>query len=81
MNWNRRSNSRAPLLMRGVLIASIEEIVRVVIVQRVELILGTDAAVQWLTILPELNVGQPSRNAAVAVGLSKKALYFRHFQI
>ena len=60
---------RAPLLMRGILIASIEEIIRVVIVQRIEFILGADATVQRLAVLPKLNVGQPSRNAAVAVGI------------
>ena len=56
MNWNRRSNSRAPSLMRGVLIASVEEIIRVVIVQRVEFILGADATVQRFSVLPELDV-------------------------
>ena len=60
---------RAPLLMRGILIASIEEIIRVVIVQRVEFILGADATVQRLAVLPKLNVGQPSRNAAIAIGV------------
>ena len=60
---------RAPLLMRGVLIASVEEIIRVVIVQNAKFILGADATVQRLTILPELDVGQPRRNAAVAVGV------------
>ena len=55
--------------MRGILIASIEEIIRVVIVQRVEFILGADATVQRLAVLPKLNVGQPRRNAAVAVGV------------
>ena len=53
---------RAPLLMRGVLMASIEEIIRVVIIQRVEFILGADAAVQRLAVLPKLDVEQPSRN-------------------
>ena len=60
---------RAPLLMRGILIISVEEIIRVVIVQRIEFILGADAAVQRFAIFPELNVGQPSRNAAIAVGI------------
>ena len=60
---------RAPSLMRGILMASIEEIVCVVIVQCVEFILGADAAVQRLAVLPKLNVGQPSRNAAVAIGV------------
>ena len=60
---------RAPLLMRGILIISVEKIIRVVIVQRVEFILGADAAVQRLAILPELDVGQSRRNAAVAVGV------------
>ena len=60
---------RAPLLMRGILVASIEEIIRVVIVQCVEFILGADATVQRFAIFPELNVGQPSRNAAIAVGV------------
>ena len=45
---------RAPLLMRGILIASIEEIIRVVIVQRVEFILGADATVQRLAVAPKL---------------------------
>ena len=55
--------------MRGVLIASVEEIIRVVIVQRVEFILGADATVQRFSILPELDVGQPRCNAAVAIGI------------
>ena len=60
---------RAPLQMRGILMMSVEEIIRVVIVQRFEFILGADAAVQRLAILPELDVGQSRRNAAIAVGV------------
>ena len=55
--------------MRGILIASVEEIVCVVIVQNAKFILGADAAVQRLAVLPKLNVGQPSRNATIAVGV------------
>ena len=52
MNWNRRSNSRAPLLMRDILVASIEEIVCVIVVQNAKFILGADAAIQRLAVLP-----------------------------
>ena len=55
--------------MRGILMASIEEIIRVVIVQRVEFILGADATVQRLAVFPELDIGESRRNAAVAVGV------------
>ena len=60
---------RAPSLMRGILIASVEEIIRVVIVQRIEFILSADATVQRFSVLPKLDVGQPSRNAAIAIGI------------
>ena len=50
------------------LIHLIQEIV-ILVIQRVEFILCADAAVQRLAVLPKLNVGQPSRNAAVAVGV------------
>ena len=55
--------------MRGILIASVEKIVCVIIVQRVEFILGADATVQRLAVLPELDVGQSRCNAAVAIGI------------
>ena len=60
---------RAPLLMRGILIASIEEIIRVIIVQNAKFILGADATVQRLAVFPELDIGESRRNAAVAVGV------------
>ena len=60
---------RAPLLMRGILMASIEEIIRVVIVQNAKFILSADATVQRFAVLPELDVGQSRRNAAIAVGI------------
>lgn len=60
---------RAPLLMRGILMASIEEIIRVVIVQNAKFILGADATVQRLAVFPELDIGESRRNAAVAVGV------------
>ena len=50
------------------LIHLIQEIV-ILVVQRIELILGADAAVQRLTILPELNVGQSSGDALRPVGV------------
>lgn len=45
---------------------SIEEILVVRIVQRVELVLGADAAVQRLTVAPLLDVLQSAGDAAVA---------------
>ena len=62
---------RAPSLMRGILVASIEEIIRVVIIQNAKFILSADATVQRLTILPELNVGQSSGDALRPVGVER----------
>ena len=55
--------------MRGILMALVQKIVRVVIVQNAKFILGADATVQRFAVLPELDIGQPSRNATVAIGV------------
>ena len=49
----------------------VEEILVVRIVQRVELVLGADAAVQRLAVAPLLNVLQAAGDAAVAVGVER----------
>ena len=53
--------------MRGVVL--VQEILVVHIIQRVEFVLGADAAVQRLTVAPLLDVLQSAGDAAVAVGV------------
>ena len=46
---------------------SVEEIIRVIIIQRIKFILSANTTIQRFAILPELDVGQTRSNAAVTV--------------
>ena len=67
--WSRRFDKPRTQLTGARLFSSVQEILSILCIEGVELILRTDTTVQGLAILPELNIGEPRRNAAIAVGI------------
>ena len=71
--WNiaARSNrhGRLGLFYQANPLISVEEILIIHAVQRIELVLGAHAAIQRLAVAPELDILQAAGNAAIPVGV------------
>ena len=80
--WNIAARSKRPgrlgLFYQANPLISVEEILIIHAVQRIELVLSAHATIQRLAIAPELDILQAAGNAAIPVGVGYWRLLGKH---